>query len=198
MASRRLSELVYAVGQGVGLHMIDPFRPLGALFDESYSTASLWPSPRTASVLQTFLRSLERLRSWQCPTCLQVRLCYATRLARPSAFCLLVKTRRRVDPLGVASETGKVSHSSHLVTFIGRLRHEHDSVFGRDPFSALQALLSGTCVESEYTIISKLPYTVGFMKMSLRSHPPAATVRAVPETATLVTLDPVPAVCGHC
>lgn len=34
-ASRRLSELVYAVGQGVGFHMIDPIRPLKSLFYES-------------------------------------------------------------------------------------------------------------------------------------------------------------------
>ncbi len=34
-ASRRLSEMVYDVGQGVGLHMIDPIRPLKSLFYES-------------------------------------------------------------------------------------------------------------------------------------------------------------------
>ncbi|OBT87457.1 hypothetical protein VE02_04713 [Pseudogymnoascus sp. 03VT05] len=34
-ASRRLSEMVYAVGQGVGFHMIDPIRPLKSFFYES-------------------------------------------------------------------------------------------------------------------------------------------------------------------
>lgn len=34
-ASRRLSDMVYAVGQGVGFHMIDPIRPLKSLFYQS-------------------------------------------------------------------------------------------------------------------------------------------------------------------
>lgn len=34
-ASRLLSEMVYAVGQGMGLHMLDPIRPLKSLFYEN-------------------------------------------------------------------------------------------------------------------------------------------------------------------
>jgi cytochrome P450 len=83
----------------------------------------------------------------------------------------------------------KAAHSPHHATILLRLREEHHAVFGVHPFSALQLLSSPATAVSESILTSKLPYTTAFIKETLRLHPPAATVRAVPWEATSLSLN---------
>lgn len=82
----------------------------------------------------------------------------------------------------------KANHSPHHAAILSRLLQEHDAVFGPHPFSALQAFPSSATAESESILTLKLPYTTAFIKETLRLHPTAATVRAVPWEATSLSL----------
>lgn len=85
----------------------------------------------------------------------------------------------------------KVGHFPHHARILSRLRREHDAVLGPTPFSALSTLSGPATTELESILTSKLHYTTAFIKETLRLHPPAATVRAVPWDATSLSL-PLP------
>ena len=190
-ASRRLSEMVYDVGQGVGWHMIDPIRPLKSLFYESIFNHKLTTivkeridSTGTTSeskcILQLAVSGLS-------PNKALIRSC----VDQLKSFLFAGQDTTATLIQWMCYEMSKASHSPHHATSLTRLRQEHNMVFGPQPFSALQILSSLATAESESILTSKLPYTTAFIKETLRLHPPAATVRAVPWEATSFSL-PLP------
>ena len=191
-AGRRLSELVYDVGQGVGLHMIDPIRPLKSLFYESIFNHKL-----TAIVKARISRPTDTTSESKCilqlavsgltPNDALIRSC----VDQLKSFLFAGQDTTATLIQWMCYEMSKASHSPHHATSLSRLRQEHDVVFGPHPFSALQILSSLATAESESILTSKLPYTTAFIKETLRLHPPAATVRAVPWDATSFSL-PLP------
>lgn len=190
-ASRRLSDMVYAVGQGVGFHMIDPIRPLKSLFYESIfdhkltaivkaRISSTDTTSESKSITQLAVSGLPRNKAL-------IRSC----VDQIKSFLFAGQDTTATLIQWICYEMSKASHSPHHATILSRLRQEHDAVFGPHPFSALQILSSPATAESESILTSKLPYTTAFIKETLRLHPPAATVRAVPWEATSLSL-PLP------
>lgn len=190
-ASRRLSEMVYDVGQGVGLHMIDPIRPLKSLFYESIFDHKL------TAIVKARIGSTDTTSESKCilqlavsglsPNKALIRSC----VVQLKSFLFAGQDTTATLIQWMCYEMSKASHSPHHATSLTRLRQEHDVVFGPHPFSALQILSSLATAESESILTSKLPYTTAFIKETLRLHPPAATVRAVPWEATSFSL-PLP------
>ncbi|KAJ9502739.1 hypothetical protein LTR96_005867 [Exophiala xenobiotica] len=96
-------------------------------------------------------------------------------------------------------ELSKATWSDRHAEILDKLVAEHDAVFGKteDPSSAFNALdVLGREDDDEgrreaESILggSKLPYTTAFIKETLRLHPPASTVRLVPE---ITPSNPVP------
>ena len=190
-ASRRLSELVYNIGQGVGLHTIDPVRPLKSHFYERILNQKLTAivksrigSPNTTSESKCIL---QLAMSGLSPNKALVRSC----VDQLKSFLFAGQDSTATLIQWMCYEMSKASHSSHHATSLTRLRQEHDVAFGFHPFSALQIFSSLATAESESILTSKLPYTTAFIKETLRLHPPAATVRAVPWEATSFSL-PLP------
>jgi cytochrome P450 len=190
-ASRRLSEMVYDVGQGVGLHMIDPIRPLKSLLYESIFDHKL------TAIVKARIGSTDTTSESKCilqlavsglsPNKALIRSC----VVQLKSFLFAGQDTTATLIQWMCYEMSKASHSPHHATSLTRLRQEHDVVFGPHPFSALQILSSLATAESESILTSKLPYTTAFIKETLRLHPPAATVRAVPWEATSFSL-PLP------
>jgi cytochrome P450 len=190
-ASRRLSELCYAVGQGVGLHMIDPIRPLkefyySYIFDRKLTAIvaarinSTDATSKSKSITQLAVSGLP-------PSKALIRSC----VDQIKSFLFAGQDTTATLIQWLCYEMSKASHSPHHAAILSRLRQEHDAVFGPSPFSAMRVLSSQTTAESESILTSKLPYTTAFIKETLRLHPPAATVRTIPETATTLSL-PIP------
>ncbi|KAL8727846.1 MAG: hypothetical protein Q9166_005792 [cf. Caloplaca sp. 2 TL-2023] len=190
-ASRRLSEMVYDVGQGVGLHTIDPIRPLKSLFYESILNHKLTAivKARIGSTNATSESKciLQVAASGLSPNRALVRSC----VDQVKTFLFAGQDTTATLIQWMCYEMSKASHSPHHATSLTRLCQEHDVVFGPQPFSALQILSSLATAESESILTSKIPYTTAFIKETLRLHPPAATVRAVPWEATSSSL-PLP------
>ncbi|KAL8998656.1 MAG: hypothetical protein Q9169_002316 [Polycauliona sp. 2 TL-2023] len=190
-ASRRLSEMVYNVGQGVGWHTIDPIRPLKSLFYEYILDRKL------TAIVQARLNSTDTASESKCilqlatsglsPNKALVRSC----VAQLKTFTFAGQDTTATLIQWMCYEMSKASHSPHHAASLAGLRQEHDAVFGPQPFSALQKLSSLATAESESVLTSRLPYTTAFIKETLRLHPPAATVRAVPWDATSCSL-PLP------
>ncbi|KAL8740421.1 MAG: hypothetical protein Q9190_006878 [Brigantiaea leucoxantha] len=190
-ASRRLSEMVYDVGQGVGFHMIDPLRPLRSLFYESildYKLTAIVKARISSTDATSEPKSITQLAvSGLFPDKALIRGC----VDQIKTFLFAGQDTTATLIQWLCYEMSKASHSPHHATILSRLRQEHDAVFGPHPFSALQTLSSPATAESESILTSKLPYTTAFIKETLRLHPPAATVRAVPWEATFLSL-PLP------
>lgn len=191
-ASRRLSELVYDPGQGVGLHMIDPIRPLKSLFYEwvlkHKLTAIVKARIDSTDVTSESKCILQFAVSDLSPSKALIRSC----VDQLKSFLFAGQDTTATLIQWMCYEMSKASHSSNHATSLIRLRQEHDAVFGSHPFSALQILSSLAAAESESIFTSRLPFTTAFIKETLRLHPPAATVRAVPWEATSFSL-PLPA-----
>ena len=190
-ASRRLSEMVYTVGQGLGLHMIDPIRPLKSFFYErilDYKLTAIVKA-RVSSTKTTFeSKSITQLAVSGLPLDKAlIRSC----VDQVKSFLFAGQDTTVTLIKWLCYEMSKAGHSPHHATILSRLRQEHDAVFGPHPFSALQILSSPATAESELILTSKLPYTAAFIKETLRLHPPAATIRAVPWEATSFSL-PIP------
>lgn len=191
-ASRRLSDMVYAVGQGVGFHMIDPIRPLKSLFYQSIFdhkltaigkariSSSTYTSSESKSITQLAVSSLP-------PNKALIRSC----VDQIKTFLFAGQDTTATLIQWICYEMSKASHSPHHATILSRLRQEHDVVFSPHPFSALEVLSSSATAKSESILTSKLPYTTAFIKETLRLHPPGATLRAVPWEATSLLL-PLP------
>lgn len=190
-ASRRLSDMVYAVGQGVGFHMIDPIRPLKSLFYESifdHKLTAIVKARISSTDTTSESKSITQLAvSGLSPNKALIRSC----VDQIKSFLFAGQDTTATLIQWICYEMSKASHSPHHATILSRLRQEHDAVFGSHPFSALQILSSPVTAESESILTSKLPYTTAFIKETLRLHPPAATVRAVPWEATSLSL-PLP------
>jgi cytochrome P450 len=190
-ASRRLSDMVYAVGQGVGFHMIDPIRPLKSLFYESifdHKLTAIVKARISSTDTTSESKSITQLAvSGLSPNKALIRSC----VDQIKSFLFAGQDTTATLIQWICYEMSKASHSPHHATILSRLRQEHDAVFGPTPFSALQILSSPATAESELILTSKLPYTTAFIKETLRLHPPAATVRAVPWEATSLSL-PLP------
>lgn len=186
-ASRRLSELVYAVGQGIGFHMIDPIRPVKALLYETIFdrklTAIVRKSLASGDSLSGPKSILQLALSGRTPSEALVR----NSVDQIKSFLFAGQDTTATLIQWMCYEMSKASHSADRAAIVARLREEHDTVFGPDPFSALKALSRATA-ESESIMNTRLPYTMAFVKETLRLHPPAATVRVVPEEATHITL----------
>ncbi|KAL9045351.1 MAG: hypothetical protein Q9214_001590, partial [Letrouitia sp. 1 TL-2023] len=190
-ASRRLSAMVYDVGQGVGFHMIDPIRPLKSLFYETIFNHKLTAivKARISSIDTTSeSKSIMQLAvSGLTPNKALIRSC----VDQIKSFLFAGQDTTATLIQWICHEMSKASHSPHHAKILSRLRQEHDAVFGPHPFSALQILSSPATAESESILTSKLPYTTVFIKETLRLHPPSATVRTVPWEATSLSL-PLP------
>ncbi|OBT65026.1 hypothetical protein VE03_05214 [Pseudogymnoascus sp. 23342-1-I1] len=190
-ASRRLSEMVYAVGQGVGFHMIDPIRPLKSLFYESIVNRKLTAIVKariTSTDTTSEPKSITQLAvSGLPPTKALIRSC----VDQIKTFLFAGQDTTATLIQWICYEMSKASHSPHHAAILSRLREEHDAIFGPHPFSALQVLSSSATTKSESILTSKLSYTTAFIKETLRLHPPGATLRAVPWEATSVSL-PLP------
>jgi cytochrome P450 len=66
---------------------------------------------------------------------------------------------------------------------LSRLQQEHDDVFGANPSDAAELL------KSRPTLINQCPYTLAFVKETLRLYPPAANMRLGTSEVTLPTLN---------
>lgn len=193
-ASRRLSELVYDVGQGIGLYMIDPVRPLK---ERCYSY--VFSHRLTAIVAASIVATGETIKSRSITQLATSGLTPSKALIRSSvdqikSFLFAGQDTTATLIQWLCYEMSKASHSAHHAEILTRLQQEHDAVFGLSPFSAMSVLCSHIVTDSESTLHTKLPYTTAFIKETLRLHPPAATVRTIPETATNFMLsmpDPV-------
>ncbi|KAI4158829.1 MAG: hypothetical protein LQ342_007065 [Letrouitia transgressa] len=187
-ASRRLSAMVYNVGQGVGFHMIDPIRPLKSLFYESILdyklTAIVKARISTADTTSESISITQLAVSGLTPNKALIRSC----VDQIKSFLFAGQDSTATLIQWICYEMSKASHSPHHATILSRLRQEHDAIFGPHPFSALQILSSPATAKSEAILTSKLPYTTGFIKEALRLHPPSATMRAVPWEATSLSL----------
>ena len=187
-ASRRLSEMVYDVGQGVGLHMIDPIRPLKSFFYERIFDRKL------TAIVKSCISSVETTAERKSITQQAVsglstnKALIRSCVDQVKSFLFAGQDTTATLIQWICYEMSKAKHSPHHATILSRLRQEHDAVFGPHPFSALQVLSSPATAESESILTSKLPYTTAFIKETLRLHPPAATVRAVPWEATSLSL----------
>ena len=189
--SRRLSEMVYEVGQGVGFHTIDPIRPLKSFFYETIFDRKLTAMVKArigSTEITSESKSITQLAVSGLPlNKALIRSC----VDQVKSFLFAGQDTTATLIQWMCYEISKASHSTHHATILTRLQKEHDAVFGPHPFSALQALASADAVDSESILTSKLPYTTAFIKETLRLHPPAATVRAVPWEATSLSL-PLP------
>lgn len=190
-ASRCLSDMVYEVGQGIGFHMIDPIRPLKSFFYEcllDYKLRSIVkariscanPISESKCIMQLAVSGLS-------PDKALIRNC----VDQIKTFLFAGQDTTATLIQWLCYELSKASHSSHHAAVLARLRQEHDIVFGPQPFSAPKKISSLASAESESILTSKLPYTTAFIKETLRLHPPAATVRAVPWEAASLSL-PLP------
>lgn len=186
-ASRRLSDLIYDVGQGIGFHMIDPVRPLKLLFYETIFDYKLTAIVKEciSSTDTTSSKSITHLAASGLP---RNRALIRNCVDQVKSFLFAGQDTTAVLIQWMCYEMSKASHSQHYATILSRLRQEHDAVFGSHPFSALHYLSSPAIAESDSIWTSKLPYTTAFVKETLRLHPPAATVRLVPWEATSLSL----------
>ena len=190
-ASRRLSELCYAVGQGTGLYMVDPVRAIKefhytSVLDRKLTaivTPQIYSKDVTSgskSITQLAVASLP-------PSKALVRSC----VDQIKSFLFAGQDTTATLIQWLCYHMSKASYCSHHATVVSRLRQEHNAVFGSDPFSAIRVLSSQDALNSESMLTSQLPYTTAFIKETLRLHPPAATTRIIPEDATTLTL-PLP------
>ena len=195
-ASRRLSEITYSVGQGIGLHMIDPIRPVQSFVYETIFDRRLKAIVRerlsknsseseSRSIMQLAVSNLK-------PSAALVQSC----VDQIKSFLFAGQDTTAVLIQWMCFEMNKASHSPQHAKFLSRLQQEHEKVFGPEPFSALQKLAESSLAECEAILTNSLPYTTAFVKETLRLHPPAATVRKVPWESTSYTLSlpsgPVP------
>lgn len=190
-ANRRLSSLCYAVGQGLGWHMIDPVRPIKAAFYE------WWLRRKLTAIVKERIRSNDddatNRENSRCITQLAVAGISPTPslvsscVDQVKSFLFAGQDTTATLIQWLCYEMSKAAHSPGHAQALARLRSEHDSVFGAtDPFSALQVLSSSpTDPQSESLLTSHLPYTRAFIKETLRLHPPAGTVRLIPPNSTL-------------
>ncbi|KAL8818731.1 MAG: hypothetical protein Q9223_002703 [Gallowayella weberi] len=179
-ASRRLSGLVYAVGQGPGLHMIDPIRPLKSFFYERVFDYKLRVIVKAciSSVDSVFgSNSITQLAASDLPP--NKALIHSC-VDQVKSFLFAGQDTTATLIQWICYEMSKASHSPCHAAILSRLREEHSDVFGPHPFSALRILSARETADYESILTSKLPYTTAFIKETLRLYPPAATVRAVP------------------
>lgn len=190
-ASRRLSEMVYDVGQGIGLHMIDPIRPLKSLFYERILNRKL------TAIVKARISSAGNASESKCILQLAVsglspnKALISSCVDQLKSFFFAGQDTTATLIQWMCYEMSKAGHTPHHATSLTRLRQEHDLVFGPHPFSALKFLSSLATAESESILTFKLPFITAFIKETLRLHPPAATMRAVPWEATSFSL-PLP------
>ena len=187
-ASRRLSELCYAVGQGTGLYMIDPIRAL----KETHYTSVLDRKLTAIVTPQIYspdanleIKSITQLAvAGLVPSKELVRSC----VDQIKSFLFAGQDTTATLIQWLCYHMSKATYCPDHATILSRLREEHDAAFGSDPFSAIRVLSSEDAVKSEAILTSQLPYTTAFIKETLRLHPPAATTRIIPEDATTLTL----------
>ncbi len=181
-ASRRLSELCYAVGQGIGWHMIDPVRPLKCLYYEQIFDRKL--TKIVAAQMKEMqddknksAKSITQLAvSGMQPSAKLIRSC----VHQIKSFLFAGQDTTATLIQWLCYEMSKANHSPHHAEILKRMRLEHDAVFGgEDTFSAIGVLLKPG--KAEAILGTKLPYSTAFVKETLRLHPPAATARAIPE-----------------
>ncbi|KAM0713615.1 hypothetical protein Q7P37_010577 [Cladosporium fusiforme] len=186
--NRRLSSLCYVAGLGVGLHMIDPIRPLKAAFYE------WWLRRKLTAIVRESISSKDNTNGSRCITQLAVSGMQPTDslvhscVDQVKSFLFAGQDTTSTLIQWLCYEMSKSVHSPQHAQALSRLRLEHDTVFGPGPFSALQVLAESHPTGSESIINSRLPYTRAFLKETLRLHPPAATIRVVPKNAPIMTL----------
>jgi cytochrome P450 len=190
-ASRRLSELIYSVGQGVGLYMIDPVRAA----KEYYYTAVL-DRKLTALVTEQAKSSTTDADSLSITELAIADLPLSNELIRScvdqiKSFLFAGQDTTATLIQWMYYHMSKARYDADHAIILSKLRQEHDEVFGPDPFSAQQVLSQQDTEDSESILTSKLPYTTAFIKETLRLHPPAATTRRIPDDAIGVTI-PLP------
>jgi cytochrome P450 len=180
-ASRRLSELVYAVGQGIGYHMIDPIRPMKAfyyeqIFDRKLTAIVAAQMKEMAEDPKSSAKSITQLAvAGMPPSAKLIRSC----VHQIKSFLFAGQDTTATLIQWLCYEMSKSRHTPTHAAILSQMRSEHTSVFGPDPFSAIPTLSQPGVAD---TILgSKLPYTTAFIKETLRLHPPAATARMVPE-----------------
>ncbi len=206
-ASRLLSGLTYPLGRGVGWHLVDPIRPVRAWFYEMVYNRELGKVVgEQVAAEQGGKRAGEgedkKEEDQERPTQTQTQQKSITRLALSGMIpnnALLRNTVSQIKSFLFAGqdttatliqwlcfELSKASWSDRHVEILRKVVAEHDAVFGKseDPFNALDVLGRGDDEgrrQAETILGSKLPYTTAFIKETLRLHPPASTVRLIPE-----------------
>ncbi len=194
-ASRLLSKLVFPVGRGFDpLVYFDPIRPVKSWFYEQVFNRELAARVREQIALErnqseeqtektTLQRSITRLAlSGLDPDAALVR----STVAQIKSFLFAGQDTTATLIQWMCFELSKASWSPAAASIVKHLSAEHDSVFGVEggPFNALDVLGNtddASRKETEAILGSRLPYTVAFIKETLRLHPPAATARLVPE-----------------
>ena len=81
-------------------------------------------------------------------------------------------------------ELSKAEWDPRYQKIVQRLKDEHAAVFGPGVFSALDVLEQPG--QAEELLGAKIPYTTAFIKETLRLHPPASSVRLVPEMSKYI------------
>lgn len=183
-ASRRLSELAYAVGQGIGYHMIDPIRPMKAfyyeqIFDRKLTAIVAAQMKELADAPKSAAKSITQLAvAGLPPSANLIRTC----VHQVKSFLFAGQDTTATLIQWLCYEMSQAPHSGPHAAILARLRSEHTAVFGPDPFSAIATLTHPT--PTTHTLLTThLPYTTAFIKETLRLHPPAATARTIPEAS---------------
>jgi cytochrome P450 len=181
-ASRRLSELCYAVGQGLNWSMVDPIRPIKAIFYEQIFDYKL------TAIVAAQLKEMQNGKSQAAKSITQLAVIGMQPSSKLIQSCVhQIKSFLFAGQDTTATliqwlcyEMSKASHSAQHADILEHMRAEHDEVFGaEDAFSAFGVLSQPGKAES--ILGTKLPYTTAFVKETLRLHPPAATARMIPE-----------------
>ncbi|KEF56530.1 uncharacterized protein A1O9_06717 [Exophiala aquamarina CBS 119918] len=200
-ASRNLSNLVFKTGQGFNpLTFFDPIRPLKAWFYEQVFNHELTKVIKQQIETERSLGGDGAATAEEKPSTLYPKS--ITRLALSGLQPTPELIRNSVSQIKsflfagqdttatliqwMCFELSKSSFSVHHSAIVKKLIDEHDKVFGAtaDPFNALDALGREDDEgrkDAEAIIGMKLPYTVAFVRETLRLHPPAGTARRIPD-----------------
>ena len=152
--SRRLGEMVYAAGQGIGFHMINPIRPFKLLLYEkifNYKLRSIVKASITLDTLSASTSILHLAISNLSPNKNLLQNC----VDQIKTFLFAGTDTTAILIQWICYEMSKAS-PTHF-TILSNLRQEHNKIFGPHPFSALQLLSSLSPSNSESLLSTNSP-----------------------------------------
>ena len=184
-ASRILSSLIATTGGGFDLvALLDPVRrvkeylyerlfdrQLYAVLSEKLHQEQTQPKKKDAStkaIVQLALADMDPTPALLSNTVAQIK---SFLFAGQDTTATLIQW--------LCFELSKAEFDPRYRHIVEKLQAEHDSVFGPGAFSALDILAQPG--QADELLGSRIPYTTAFIKETLRLHPPASTVRLIPD-----------------